>query len=300
MKCPLCSSAKNQLLFKVGDTHGSSILTGDKFNLLFCRNCQAVFPEISPDKKYYRRYYPKGYYRQPTGIVYGKLLTLYRLVSAKLTRHNLRSFLNKPNLRVLDFGCGRGHFLADLPSNCQKYGLEINPEAVTYLRKNHPEITVFTAVNQIPNSKLKFDLITFWHVLEHLPHPGQTLSQLAKLLSPKGGMIIATPNASGLGFRFGRQFWFHLDTPRHLTIFSPDNLNTIASVNGLRVCRYANFFWEYPFDLFRTFYNRYKIGLKLFDVPLAAFMVCANSFLKIVLLPFPKKAEIITVYLAKK
>jgi SAM-dependent methyltransferase len=63
-----------------------------------------------------------------------------------------------------------------------------------------------------------FDVITMWHVLEHLPHPCETLRAAAEALAPGGVMVLALPNPASFQFALFRRYWTHLDAPRHLAL----------------------------------------------------------------------------------
>ena len=69
-----------------------------------------------------------------------------------------------------------------------------------------------------------FDVITMWHVLEHLPDPGSALARAAGLLRPGGTLIVSVPNNDSLQARLGGDDWLHLDIPRHIYHFTPGSL----------------------------------------------------------------------------
>jgi SAM-dependent methyltransferase len=80
-----------------------------------------------------------------------------------------------------------------------------------------------------------FDVVTMWHVLEHLPSPIPALEQATDLLERGGMLLIATPNPASIeASLFGRR-WYHLDAPRHLVLIPPSSLIAALEELGMRV-----------------------------------------------------------------
>ncbi|MFL5322276.1 MAG: class I SAM-dependent methyltransferase, partial [Myxococcaceae bacterium] len=91
----------------------------------------------------------------------------------------------------------------------------------------------------------KFDVITLWHVLEHLHTPVETLRKLSELLNPGGALIISVPNFQSVQSQVFGGSWFHLDPPRHLLHFEPGTLSETLSRAGFQLDRERKFFPEY-------------------------------------------------------
>ncbi len=81
----------------------------------------------------------------------------------------------------------------------------------------------------------KFSAITLWHVLEHLPKPGQALTELSKLLDQSGTIFIAVPNLQSFDAAYYENFWAAYDVPRHLWHFDKTNMEILLKNNGLRL-----------------------------------------------------------------
>jgi SAM-dependent methyltransferase len=82
-----------------------------------------------------------------------------------------------------------------------------------------------------------FDVITMWHVLEHLPDPMAALERSHELLAPGGRLIVSVPNNDSWQARLGGDDWLHLDIPRHLFHFTPGSLSGLVERTGMRVER---------------------------------------------------------------
>src|SRR5207247_212135 len=80
-----------------------------------------------------------------------------------------------------------------------------------------------------------FDAVTVSHTLEHLHEPVDALAEIRRVTKPGGRVAILVPNVRSLGSRVLREHWFHLDTPRHLTNFSPEGIRAALRASGLRL-----------------------------------------------------------------
>ena len=91
-----------------------------------------------------------------------------------------------------------------------------------------------------------FDVITLWHVMEHLEHLNETWETLRRLLTDKGVLIVAVPNCSSYDARKYGAYWAAYDVPRHLWHFTPATMQQLASKHGFILsARYPM-----PFDAF--------------------------------------------------
>ncbi len=131
---------------------------------------------------------------------------------------------------ILDIGAGTGDFLLACKKNNWKItGIEPNENARAIanskINKKDSNSKIFDKVEDVlnntqsPNSKI-FDVITMWHVLEHVPNLTEYVSQLKSLLKPNGTLIIAVPNFKSYDATYYEKFWAAYDVPRHLWHFS--------------------------------------------------------------------------------
>tara|TARA_B100000579_G_C22755090_1_gene816003 strand:+ start:160 stop:1011 length:852 start_codon:yes stop_codon:yes gene_type:complete len=134
----------------------------------------------------------------------------------------------KPNGRLLDIGCGNGSFLAFMNKKGFKVsGIESNAKARSICLENN--IDVQSTQAELPPES--FDAISLWHVLEHLPHPENSIKTYRDLLKPAGLLIVAVPNFESHDSNHYQQHWAALDVPRHLWHFTPKGL--IKSAQGI-------------------------------------------------------------------
>jgi len=139
------------------------------------------------------------------------------------------SFNDKP-LSLLDYGSGSGDFALYMSKhNWKVTTLETNSNA-RYLIESKG-ITCYASLNTLPLDK-KYDIITLWHVLEHIPNYKEVLDHLKTLLTPNGRIIIAVPNFKSFDAVYYKQYWAGWDVPRHLWHFSRKSLSIISEDQG--------------------------------------------------------------------
>jgi 2-polyprenyl-3-methyl-5-hydroxy-6-metoxy-1,4-benzoquinol methylase len=252
--CKFCRSEKTKEIFKSFNSHGRKIIDlEDRFSLRKCSECGCIFiSNIKIDSNYYNNYYKDDYYSDgKENKLLGKFWALiYETLFKKKEEYILNYFKNrKSKISILDIGCGKGDFLADLdPDKFEKNGVEINPQGIEICRRKN--INVYDKkVESIDFGSKKFDVITLWHVLEHLENPLIIFEKAQNLLSEGGVLILQVPNNESLGFGFGREYWFHLDSPRHLVIPSQKTIKKACEISGLRTIKVRNEFYDYPLDL---------------------------------------------------
>jgi SAM-dependent methyltransferase len=149
-----------------------------------------------------------------------------------------------PQGRVLDFGCGAGAFARWMSEHgYEAVGLE--PFSLGAEERAENLRLVAQPLEAAAPSLGQFDVITLWHVLEHLREPVPTLRALAGLLAPGGSFIISVPNFDSWQSKLFGGSWFHLDPPRHLLHFEPATLEECLSRAGLSRDRAWPFFPEY-------------------------------------------------------
>ncbi len=133
---------------------------------------------------------------------------------------------------LLDVGCGTGDFLKTAKdNNWIVSGIEPNAEA-RIIANQKTENVVFDIQKLNNFESNSFDVITLWHVLEHLPDLEYQISILKKLLKPKGRLVVAVPNYKSFDANYYNQFWAAYDVPRHLWHFDQNSISKLfASID---------------------------------------------------------------------
>ena len=197
---------------------------------------------------------------------------LYRTIK-KQNLNNKKRLLRQVHPKaknILDIGCGTGDFLNTLKAQYTVTGVEINDKAATLARAKN--LTVHASLEEIQD---KYDIITLWHVFEHMPHPSATLEKIKSLLNPEGILIIALPNFRSYDAQYYQAYWAAYDVPRHFWHFDLSSLSSLASSVHLKVVNFLPMYWDaYYVSLLSEKYR------KSFLAPLRATLVGTLSNLK--------------------
>lgn len=256
LKCKICLSANTEKLFESFNTHGRDIVDKkDKFQVYRCKECGLIFLDgIEVNKKYYDKYYEEDYYKRG-GVNLGPSGLFLNLLSRFSTNRKQKLILKvlgkkKGKISILDIGCGTGGFLESLDtSRFDKYGCEVSSEGYKACVKKG--LSVYHGdVCGIDFKDKKFDVVTLWHVLEHIENPKKVFEKIRESLSDDGVLIFQVPNTDGLGFRIGREYWFHMDSPRHLILYNRKSVEKLCQINNFKVIFVINEFYDFPLDLF--------------------------------------------------
>ncbi len=240
--CPACGGREHRPAFVAKDPLGP-----DTFDLVTCAGCGLVFvqPILAPE--HIEQYYAKGYYGR-------------RHPALKDFFMNLRVRQVGPPLgsaRLLDVGCGAGDFIFA----CRERGWSVvgveQSGAPIMQQAAALGITVKPPERMHELEAGSFEVVTIWHVLEHLPEPRATLEAVRRLLAPSGRLVVEVPNFGSWQARIGGPDWFHIDVPRHLLHFNRRSLESLLARAGFVVERCRTFSLEYDaFGLMQTMLNK--------------------------------------------
>lgn len=187
------------------------------FNLVQCQQCGLVYLNPRPTRAGMARFYQR-YHDYSTNDAWLQRRQLERLREVERRRE-----VGK----LLDVGCGKGGFLrAARDRGWRCFGVEISFQASNEARRMGLDVATgrFEDVDY-PDSF--FDVITMYHVLEHLYDPSEALSKAYQLIKRGGLLVVAVPNFNSLQAGIFRQRWYHLDAPRHLYHFTPSTLKML-------------------------------------------------------------------------
>jgi SAM-dependent methyltransferase len=227
-QCSICEAPLAVRFKAVRDT-----VTGEDFSILACTSCELGV--TAPAATDLARYYGPRYW----GGRHGFTAEYCARRRVKLLSSMARL---PPGSRVLDFGSGDGNFLRRTSKEgWVSFGLE-----ASFLPENNAPggYEVFTDLADV-RSRGPFDAITLWHVLEHLPDPVATLRELEGMLTPKGVIVLAVPDAQGVQAQSLGADWMHLDVPRHLFHFGRRSLERLLGRASLAPFRWWNHEFEY-------------------------------------------------------
>lgn len=231
--CPICKDASLGVSYPVKD-HSVS---GDIFLLNDCARCGFRFTNPRPSQRTIGRYYESPNYLSHASSGSGLLAQVYRYVRKRMLARKhavLRRY--HPHGRVLDVGCGTGEFLAYLMGRGYLVqGVEPSPIAREQAIAHH-SIEVLPALERVPAQE-QFQVLTLWHVLEHMPHLHDLFKRLYAYLSIGGIVIIAVPDRESWDAQHYGPFWAAWDVPRHLSHFRKRDVQRLLQEHGFELIR---------------------------------------------------------------
>lgn len=247
--CPICSGNLRPNVLVARDPH-----SGQTFQIDRCSTCQAGFTRPIPTQLdlYYRDYHGArhGFTAEFCEWRRRRVVEKYHDGSSRV-RINPQEFINtRPTgSALLDVGCGDAGFVRMMTARgwsaegVDKY-TEPNGCQDTSDGPEIPIVFTHRSIDEIQQGK-QFDVITAWHVLEHVDDLHGMVKEISERLHDDGVFIVAVPNARSLGAKVFRGNWLHLDVPRHLTHFSYVSLRRLMAEHGLVVSRHYGSEWEY-------------------------------------------------------
>lgn len=216
LNCPVCGGSDYEKFLTPKDY----LVSKNKFKISECKSCGFHFTNPIPSRDKIGEYYQSENYISHHTNKRGFINSLYVLIR-KSTLQNKVSWVKKVThgLHLLDIGSGTGHFLKVANDRgFQGVGIEPNENARAFAHR----------VNQVRSSPQEdlyniedntFDVITMWHVLEHVYDLRKDLHVIHNILKPDGKLFIAVPNMESFDARHYKRFWAAYDVPRHLYHF---------------------------------------------------------------------------------
>lgn len=230
--CPLCGSHDIDTRLATRDYS----ITQEAFDLVDCRNCGVRFTQPLPNPGEVGRYYQSEDYISHSDTRKGLINQLYHWARQWMLgrKRRLLAHLHPQGRRVLDVGCGTGYFLHHLQQHGYAVlGVEVDAAARQFAQQQFGLAVLEPAAwLAAPAAETQFDLITLWHVLEHVHEPRQYLDRLQQQLAPGGMLLIAVPNYTSYDAQYYGATWAAYDVPRHLWHFSPPAMKRLIAEHG--------------------------------------------------------------------
>lgn len=230
-KCPICGSESQKLYMSIPDhSHSKEV-----FDIVLCGGCGFKYTSPRPAPSHVGSYYEFEGYISHSNSKKGVFNRVYQAARSYALVKKLQLVLRvtKKKGPILDYGCGTGEFL----NVCKKAGWEVQGvEPSEQARKQAVEqykLNV-TTPESLPKEK-KFQVITLWHVLEHLPDLNEAFSNFDQLLNNDGTLIIAVPNPTSYEAEKYKEFWAAYDVPRHFYHFRPEDIEALAEKHQFKV-----------------------------------------------------------------
>ena len=243
--CPLCNGAEIAPLFKCKDRFA----TGEEFEVCRCSSCGFTFTQNFPDEKEIDRYYESPAYISHSNTDKGIVNRAYHLVRRMMLQrkaHLVEKLTLLKNGKILDYGAGTGHFARTMAARGWNVtAIEKNAKARELAQKAfgfgmYPVEALATIAER------EMDVVTMWHVMEHIQNPDNMWKELYRILDDTGVAIIAVPNSTSYDAQKYKEHWAAYDVPRHLWHFSPSTIMRWGEKHGFLLERQ----YTMPFDGF--------------------------------------------------
>jgi 2-polyprenyl-3-methyl-5-hydroxy-6-metoxy-1,4-benzoquinol methylase len=232
--CPICRSSEFSAFLSCKD----NTVSRETFQIVQCNSCGFKFTNPRPEEAELGKYYKSEEYVSHSNTSKGFINSTYQSVRkyTLLKKLQLISKYYKTG-NILDIGCGTGEFLNTCKNaKWNAVGIEPDDSAREMAIKNYQlDVRKEDELKSLPDAS--FDVISMWHVLEHVPRLNERVEELKRLIKPKGIIIIAVPNCNSWDAKKYKENWAAYDVPRHLYHFTPTDISTLFRNHEMKVFR---------------------------------------------------------------
>ncbi len=224
--CPVCKGTD----FAPFLTCKDYTVSQESFNIVSCKACNFKFTNPRPSDLEIGKYYKSEDYVSHSDTKKGLINRLYHAVRARTLKQKLElisGYVSRGT--ILDYGCGTGMFLKTCDdAGWKSFGFE--PDSDARRLAEGKGLTVGDSKEVLSSNK--YDIISLWHVLEHVTDLEETLQFFSKSITDKGRLIIAVPNYTSADAKHYKEFWAGYDVPRHIYHFEINSLKKLLGNYG--------------------------------------------------------------------
>lgn len=288
--CPLCSSDNIHSEITLKDYS----ISKEEFEIYRCADCTFLFTQNIPSEEHIGKYYESEDYISHSDTTTGLVNKLYHGIRKIMLKKKYQQIKRlKTGKKLLDIGCGTGYFLNYMKmQGYDTLGVEADEDARAYGEKKF-DLKILEPEHLI-NGKIdrQFNIVSLWHVLEHIHDLNNYLKIISSLLEDDGFLIIAVPNPHCFDATYYKSFWAGYDVPRHIWHFTPETMEKFATDNHFEIVSLKRL----PYD---PFYNsilseRYQNNL------LALFFGTFIGFISYIKGAFNVRKASSVIYILKK
>ena len=268
-QCPVCQTEDfNNILICKDHT-----VSGESFAIVECNDCTHRFTNPRPAVTDIGKFYQAEDYISHSDTNKGIINQAYKIVRRFTIQHKInliKSLVQHQNPKILDIGCGTGTFLNAV--NKKGWGVTgVEPSDEAIAKCEEKGLQVHRQLQDITDTGT-FDVVTMWHVLEHVYDLHEYTARIKKMLKPGGYLVVAVPNHLSKDAQYYGADWAAYDVPRHIQHFNQHSIKKLMRKSKL------SFVNQFPMK-FDAFYisllsEKYQNGK---DDKFAAFKVAWNS-----------------------
>ncbi len=242
MSCPVCLNAATAPALR-----GTDLLfetTSKTFTLDSCSVCRCLFLNPMPGEEEIAGFYPNQYWW--SGARSGLLKKLEAVYRRRALRGHVsfisKAAANRTGLDLLDVGCGSASLLGLMKQRgFRVMGVDFSSEAAAVAKTENGVHVIVGSLEDAALPDRSFDIVTLFHVMEHVTNPRDVLKEVARILKPEGSVVLQVPNIDSWQFgMFGAQ-WYGLDIPRHVIDYSKDAMLRLLADAGFITHRIRHF-----------------------------------------------------------
>ncbi|MBS1486076.1 MAG: class I SAM-dependent methyltransferase [Bacteroidetes bacterium] len=232
-KCPVCNGTGFKSFIECEDY----LVTHSKFTLQKCAACGFTLTNPQPSPADIGIYYESENYISHTGGKKSLFDRAYTFVRSKMLKtKRILIEKNSTGRTILDIGCGTGDFLNEMKKNGWA-SVGVEPSATARQKAQEKDLRIIENIEGLDNTQ--YDIVTLWHVLEHLHSPDAQLKKIHQLLKNTGKLIVALPNLESYDANYYQAYWAGYDVPRHLWHFNKSTIRKILEANGFQLLQIA-------------------------------------------------------------
>lgn len=258
--CPVCSKSSFSNYLNVEDY----TVSHKEFTIQQCNSCYFLLTNPRPSEEDIGQYYQSNDYishHDDGKNVMDKVYTSVRNHTIK-EKVKLINELSVSKGALLDIGCGTGAFVQAVKTDGWNVAGTEPDQGARTIANEKAAGRIYSDIYNPSFDSQQFDIITLWHVLEHVHKLNETISWLSLHLKENGKIIIAVPNPQSYdALKYGR-FWAAYDVPRHLYHFTKASMQKLLQKHNLNVINTLPMWFDsFYVGMLSTKYKGKKISL---------------------------------------
>jgi ubiquinone/menaquinone biosynthesis C-methylase UbiE len=246
--CVSCNSEDSHLLHLVPGHYSAEI-----YNVVACSSCGLIQVHPRPTKQYLKSFYNSHSDADPSASLPYRISVFVQILA------QIEEWYPNP-ASILDVGCGNGSFL-EIAKKFSRNVYGVDTSASCCRTCSEKGLTVCCGeLEEVNLPTASFDVVTLFHVIEHVLDPRSFLAEVRRILKVGGGVVVRTPNIDSKISRVTGRYWGWMNPPFHLNYFSSYSLSKILNNAGFSVDfitmrlspeHNKNFFTELMFSMYR-------------------------------------------------